>query len=412
MEEIDKNQGIEKKIKKEKAKTDYDTPFYRELYRLTHSQAPKVCSLSAKNNFHQNSVWDNQSIQYRLREILKTTGNIDIAIQELQKYVEEQKKKWLLFRDEETGQHLLVRYKNRFSPEYVAETKKKLKFLQKLPENYILHWVLTIPNTDVSYFMEDYDLLKRSFCKWMKELKKVYLQKYEVDIRYVVTYETTMRKGQLHQHLHCIILGIRYVPHGIFIKMKNLWQRLTGSQYDHLTIPRQKENIFKYIMKYVTKEISSINITSMFLFLTKGKAFTMSLSLSQLFEEEKGSQLLPQHKYIFLGVFQFDEINNPFFVFDRYNIDSANQTYVLIHHNPQQIVQWREWYDRAKKEEKLIEEVEKKARESKKNVEVVKITSPTKDQVQKIREKILQKIEEYDEVDSIPRRPSIHYDCL
>jgi len=327
--------------KEKKVKTDHNTPFYQDIQKYINRNAPKVCSLyeDNKNNFHQNLLSEDRRIQSRLREILETTGNIDIAIQELQKYVEEQKKKWLLFKDIETGQHMLVKYKNRFSSEYIAETKRKLKFLQKLSEDYILHWVLTIPNTNISCFIEDYNLLKKSFCKWMKELKKIYSQRYNINIRYIVTYETTIKRNQLHQHLHCIILGIRYVPHSIFIQMKSLWEKLTGSKYDHLTIPRQKENVFKYVMKYITKEVSSVNITSMFLFIVKGKAFTMSTSLSQLFEEAKGSKLFPQRKYIFVDVFVFDDIHNPYFVFDRYSIDLANQTYVLVQYNPQQISQ-------------------------------------------------------------------------
>jgi len=368
---------------KKNTKTDYNTLFYQDLREFCKNSknALKVCSLyeNTKNNYHQNI--EALKIQYRLREILETTGNIDTALQELQEYVEVQKKKWLLFQDAETGQHMLVKYKNRFSQAYIVETRRKLQFLQKLPENYLLHWTLTIPNSDIRSFFQEYRLLKDSFYRWIKQLKKLYMQKFNINIQYIVTYETTVRKEQLHQHLHCIILGIHYVPYSIFIQMKNLWSRLTGSQYDHLTIPRQKENVFRYVMKYITKEISCVNYTSMFLFLVKGKAFTMSESLSELFEGEHG--LLPQHRYIYIGTFLFDDIHNPIFIFDRYGIDPANRTYVLSCYDPSLIKQWSEQYEKAIQEYRKMQEVEKKSEEMRSRVQYIKISKPTEEKKEK-----------------------------
>jgi len=385
---------------KKNTKTDYSTPFYTDLQKFIKKSAPVVCSLydeNTKNNYHQNI--EALKIQYRLREILKTTGNVDIAMKELQVYVEEQKKRWFLFQDSETKQYKLVKYRNRFSESYIAETRRKLKFLQKLPENYILHWTLTIPNTDIRSFFQEYRLLKDSFYRWIKQLKKLYVQKYNINIRYIVTYETTVRKEQLHQHLHCIVLGIKYVPYSIFIQMKNLWHRLAGSQYDHLTIPRQKENVFRYVMKYITKEISCVNYTSMFLFLVKGKAFTMSESLSELFEE--GHNLLPLHRYVYISTFLFDDIYNPIFVFDKYNIDPANRTYVLSCYDPSQVQQWNEQYEKAIQEYRKMQEAEKKSEEIKSRVQYVKITKPTEEKKEKTVD--IEKI--YEQMPK-PRRPS------
>jgi len=385
---------------KKNTKTDYNTSFYRDLHEFCQNSknALKVCSLydkDAKNNYHQNI--EALKIQYRLREILETTGDVDRAIQELQQHVKEQEKRWLLFEDVETGQHKLVKYRNRFSESYIAETRRKLKFLQKLPENYILHWTLTIPNTNISSFFQEYRLLKSSFYKWIKQFKKLYSQKYNINIRYIVTYETTVRKEQLHQHLHCIILGIKYVPYSIFIQMKNLWHRLAGSQYDHLTLPRQKENVFRYVMKYITKEISCVNYTSMFLFLVRGKAFTMSESLSELFETPS---LLPQRRYIYVGTFLFDDVHNPIFVFDRYNIDPANRTYVLSCYDPSQIKQWSEQYEKAIQEYRKMQEVERKSEEMKSRVQYIKITKPIEEKKEKTVD--IEKI--YEQMPK-PRRP-------
>jgi len=382
---------------KKNTKTDYSTPFYTDLQKFIKKSAPVVCSLyETKNNYRQNI--EALKIQYRLREILETTGDVDTAMKELQEYVNEQKKRWLLFQDSETKQYTLVKYKNRFSEAYIAETRRKLKYLQKLPENYILHWTLTIPNTDMHCFFEEYRLLKNSFYKWIKQFKKLYQQKYHIELRYIVTYETTIRKEQLHQHLHCIILGIRYVPYGIFMQMKNLWHRLTGSQYDYLTIPRQKENVFRYVMKYITKEISCVNYTSMFLFIVRGKAFTMSESLSELFEEGHG--LLPQHRYIYISTFYFDEVNNPIYVFDRYNIDPANRTYVLSCYDPPQVQQWSEQYEKAMQEYRRMQEVERKSEEIKNRIKYVKITKPVEEKKEKTVD--IEKI--YEQMPK-PRRP-------
>jgi len=383
-----------------KIKTDYNTPFYKDLQKYSQSSknALKVCSVledPSKNNYHQNFL-DTEAlkVKYKIREILETTGNIDLAIKELQRYVDEQKKKWLLLQDIETGQHILVKYKNRFTETYITETRQKLKFLQKLPENYLLHWTLTIPNTNIHSFFDDYRLLKTSFYKWMKQFQKIYMQNYHIRIRYIVTYETTINEGQLHQHLHCIILGIRYVPYEIFKQMKDLWQRLTLSKYDHLKIPHEKKDVFRYVMKYITKEISCVNYTSMFLFLAKGKAFTMSESLSELFEDQK---LVPQHKYKYIGIFIFDDSYNPLYLFDRYNIDPANRTYILSYFDPPQVHLWKELYEKAMKEYEKIVEVEKKSEEMRSRVEYVKITKPTEDKID------IEKI--YNQM-PIPHRPS------
>jgi len=299
-------------------------------------------------------------VKYKIREILETTGNIDLAIKELQRYVDEQKKKWLLLQDIETGQHILVKYKNRFTETYITETRQKLKFLQKLPENYLLHWTLTIPNTNIHSFFDDYRLLKTSFYKWMKQFQKIYMQNYHIRIRYIVTYETTINEGQLHQHLHCIILGIRYVPYEIFKQMKDLWQRLTLSKYDHLKIPHEKKDVFRYVMKYITKEISCVNYTS-------------------------------------IGIFIFDDSYNPLYLFDRYNIDPANRTYILSYFDPPQVHLWKELYEKAMKEYEKIVEVEKKSEEMRSRVEYVKITKPTEDKID------IEKI--YNQM-PIPHRPS------
>jgi len=372
---------------KKSVKTDHSTPFYTDLQKYSRSSknALKVCSVLEdcnKNNYHQNFL-DTEAlkIKHRLREILETTGNIDMAIKELQEYVERQKKKWLLFQDTETGKYMFIKYKNRFSETYIVETRQKLKFLQKLPENYLLHWTLTIPNTDIHSFFQDYRLLKQSFYKWMKQFQKIYLQKFHISIKYIVTYETTINEGQLHQHLHCIILGIRYVPHEIFIQMKDLWQRLTSSKYDHLKIPHEKKDVFRYVMKYITKEISSVNYSSMFLFLVKGKAFTMSESLSELFEN---NSLIPQHKYKYIGIFIFDDSYNPLYLFDRYTIDPANQTYILSCFDPPQVHLWKEQYEKAMKEYEKIVEIEKKSEEMRSRVEYVLITKPIKEKKEEI----------------------------
>jgi len=385
-----------------KVKTDYNTPFYRDLQKFSQNSknALKVCSVITedhnKNNYHQDK--EAQRIQYRLREILETTGDVDIAIQELRQYVEKQKKRWLLFRDVETGRYMFVKYKNRFSEAYITETRQKLRFLQKLPENYILHWTLTIPNSDIHSFIKEYHLLKKSFYKWMKEFQKLYWHKYHIKIKYVVTYETTVNEGQLHQHLHCIVLGIRYVPHIIFMQMKKLWQRLTGSKYDHLKIPHEKKDIFRYVMKYITKEISCENYTSMFLFIVKGKAFTMSESLSELFE---ASNLISQHKYTYVGIFIFDEDYNPLFILDRYNIDPANRTYLLSCCDPPLVQQWLEQYKKAMKEHEKMVEIEKKSEEMRSRVEYVKITKPAEEKIENTIN-----IEEIYERMPIPHKPS------
>jgi len=125
----------------------------------------------------------------------------------------------------------------------------------------------------------------------------------------------------------------------------------------------------------------------------------MSESLSELFEE--GHNLLSLHRYVYIGAFIFDEVNNPIYVFDRYNIDPANQTYVLSCYDPQQVQQWSEQYEKAIQEYQKMQEAEKKSEEMKSRVQYIKITKPTEEKKEKTVD--IEKI--YEQMPK-PRRPS------
>jgi len=78
------------------------------------------------------------------------------------------------------------------------------------------------------------------------------------------------------------------------------WKKISNSEYIHFKyISKNRDvNIFEYVMKYVTKEIANVNLTTVLLFSVKGKAYTMSLSLSRLISEKIINVAEKKYKYI------------------------------------------------------------------------------------------------------------------
>ena len=81
-------------------------------------------------------------------------------------------------------------------------------------------------------------------------------------------------------------------------------------------------NIFEYVMKYVTKEIANINLTTVLLFSVKGKAYTMSMSLSRLISEKIID--VAEKKYKYIDTFEAQDI---FYGYDISDYDPASLTF-------------------------------------------------------------------------------------
>ena len=75
-------------------------------------------------------------------------------------------------------------------------------------------------------------------------------------------------------------------------------------------------------MKYVTKEIANVNLTTVLLFSVKGKAYTMSLSLSRMLSEKIVD--VAEKKYKYIDTFEAQDI---FYGYDITEYDPASLTF-------------------------------------------------------------------------------------
>ena len=75
-------------------------------------------------------------------------------------------------------------------------------------------------------------------------------------------------------------------------------------------------------MKYVTKEIANVNLTTVLLFSVKGKAYTMSMSLSRLISEKIID--VAEKKYKYIDTFEAQDI---FYGYDISDYDPASLTF-------------------------------------------------------------------------------------
>ena len=144
-------------------------------------------------------------------------------------------------------------------------------------------------------------------------------------IDYVSTYEvTTANDGRYHQHIHLIIIGVGFLPKKTVALLSAKWKKISNSEYIHFKyISKNRDvNIFEYVMKYVTKEIANINLTTVLLFSVKGKAYTMSLSLSRLISEKIVD--VAEKKYKYIDSFEAQDI---FYGYTLSDYDPASLTF-------------------------------------------------------------------------------------
>ena len=75
-------------------------------------------------------------------------------------------------------------------------------------------------------------------------------------------------------------------------------------------------------MKYITKEFANVNLTTVLLFSVKGKAYTMSLSLSRLLSEKIID--IAEKKYKYIDSFEAQDV---FYGYNISDYDPASLTF-------------------------------------------------------------------------------------
>jgi len=289
----------------------------------------ELCSISTikdnysllENTLSQANIISKGFFQTEAQKALQNS-QVEKAFEVVEQYIRVSERKFYRFLDTETKKIILSKQLNRFDPGYIFSAKQKLKGLQQIGLGHdIMHITLTISHTENSDYVEKYRLLKNKFNDFICFFKRVIRKK----IDYVSTYEvTTANDGRYHQHIHLIIIGVGYLPKKMISILSAKWKKITGSQYIHFKYISKNRyvDIFSYVMKYVTKEIANITLTTVLLFSVKGKAYTMSRSLSQLISEKIVD--VAEKKFRYIDSFEAQDI---FYGYDISEYDPASLTF-------------------------------------------------------------------------------------
>jgi len=297
-------------------------------YLREPQQYIELCSIPCMNNyaFRENipsstTIVSKGFFQTEAQKALQNS-QIDEAFKIAEQYIEATKRKFFRFLDIETGKIVIVKSLNRFDEEYVCAAKKKLQGLKNIGGGHdLMHITLTISHTENADYIEKYRLLKNKFNDFMYFYRR--LMKKNID--YLSTYEvTTANDGRFHQHIHLIVIGQGYLPKKIVAKLSAKWKKIANSQYIHFKYisSRKHIDIFSYVMKYVTKELTNVNLTAILLFSVKGKAYTMSQRISKLIAEKTVDVGTKKYKYI-----DTFEAQNIFFGYNISDYDPASLTF-------------------------------------------------------------------------------------
>jgi len=310
------------------------------------------CALS-KNTISSANIISKGFFQSEAQKALQNS-EIEKAFEIAGQYIETSKRKFYRFLDVDTKKIIISKQLNRFDAAYVFSAKQKLKGLRNIGCGYdILHITLTISHAGNTDYIEKYRRLKAKFHDFILFIRRV-LKK---NIEYVSTYEvTTANDGRYHQHIHLIIIGVGYLPKKTISLLSAKWKKITNSRYIHFKYISKNRNIdiFSYVMKYITKEFSNINLTTVLLFSVKGKAYTMSRSISKLISEKIID--VGEKKYKYIDAFEAQDI---FWGYDISEYDPASLTFFYTYISEEEKMKLlSEAYQQAEARQKYQKETE------------------------------------------------------
>ena len=302
-------------------------PVQKQCQQTLYSE--ELCSINTiednysllENTPSQTNIISKGFFQMEAQKALQNS-QVEKAFEVVEQYIQRSERKFYRFLDTQTKKIIVSKQLSRFDAGYISSAKQKLKGLQKIGHGHdIMHITLTISHAGNSDYVEKYRLLKNKFNHFICFFKRI----MKKNIDYVSTYEVTQAKdGRYHQHIHLIIIGVGYLPKKTVALLSAKWKKISNSEYIHFKyISKNRDvNIFEYVMKYVTKEIANINLTTVLLFSVKGKAYTMSMSLSRLISEKIID--VAEKKYKYIDTFEAQDI---FYGYDISDYDPASLTF-------------------------------------------------------------------------------------
>ena len=298
-----------------------DPPKPREYQELCSINTIKDNYALSENTISSTNIISKGFFQTEAQKALQKS-QIKKAFEIVEQYIQTSKRKFYRFLDTDTKKIIISKQLSRFDEAYVFSARQKLKGLQKIGHGHdIMHITLTISHTGNSDYIEKYRQLKDKFHDFIHFFQRVMKKK----IDYISTYEVTQAKdGRFHQHIHLIIVGVGYLPKKTVALLSAKWKKISNSEYIHFKyVSKNRDvNIFEYVMKYITKEIANVNLTTVLLFSVKGKAYTMSLSLSRLISKKIID--VAEKKYKYIDTFEAQDI---FYGYDVSDYDPASLTF-------------------------------------------------------------------------------------
>jgi len=275
----------------------------------------------SENTLSQANIISKGFFQIEAQKALQNS-QVEKAFEIIEQYIQRSERKFYRFIDTQTKKIIVSKQLSRFDAGYVSSTKQKLKGLQRMGSGRdIIHITLTISHAENADYIKKYKLLKNKFNHFICFFKRI----IKKNIDYVSTYEVTQAKdGRYHQHIHLIVIGIGFLPKKTIAILSAKWKKIADSQYIHFKYISKNRyiNIFEYVMKYVTKEIANVNLTTVLLFSVKGKAYTMSQRLSRLISEKIVD--VGEKKYKYIDSFEAQDI---FYGYDISDYDPASLTF-------------------------------------------------------------------------------------
>ena len=343
---------------------------FGELCSIPNIPNKDNCELS-ENTPSQTNIISKGFFQSKAQIALQNS-QIEKAFEIAEQYIEISKRKFYRFLDIKTKKIIISKQLNRFDSAYIFSAKQKLKGLRNIGCGHdLMHITLTISHSENTDYIAKYRQLKTKFHDFIYFLRRVMKKK----IDYVSTYEVTRANdGRYHQHIHLILIGIGYLPKKTISVLSLKWKKITNSKYIHFKyISRNRNiNIFSYVMKYVVKEFTNINLTTVLLFTIKGKAYTMSWSLSRLISEKIVN--VAEKKYKYIDSFEAQDI---FCGYDISDYDPASLTfffsYISAEEKTKLLSEAQQQAEARRKTQKEIEERdERDAEANKKNAIAIK----------------------------------------
>jgi len=343
---------------------DYRKPIQKQCQQILNTQ--ELCSISTikdnysllENTLSQANIISKGFFQTEVQKALQNS-QVEKAFEVVEQYIQTSERKFYRFLDTKTKKIIISKQLNRFGAGYISSAKQKLKGLQRIGYGYdIMHITLTVSHAENSDYIEKYRLLKSKFNDFVCFFKRVMKKK----IDYVSTYEVTQANdGRYHQHIHLIIIGVGYLSKKTVALLSAKWKKIAGSQYIHFKyISKNRDvNIFEYVMKYVTKEIANVNLTTVLLFSVKGKAYTMSLSLSRLISKKIVD--VAEKKYKYIDTFEAQDI---FYGYNISEYDPASltffYTFITVEEKEKLLSEVRQQAEARQNRQKEMEEADEK----------------------------------------------------